>query len=64
MSFPKRYLGDGVFIEYDGDALVLTTSDGKHDTNRIVLYPGVHTALVAYVNDVVDAGGVTVESKS
>lgn len=35
----KHYLGDGVFAEFDSDALavILTTEDGISTTNRIVL---------------------------
>jgi len=33
----KRYIGDAVYIEFDGLHIVLTTSDGIRDTNRICL---------------------------
>lgn len=43
------YLGDAVFVDWDGFALVLTTTNGVRVTNRIVLEPEVYTALVRYV---------------
>lgn len=33
----KRYIGDAVFVEFDGYHIVLTTSNGIRDTNRICL---------------------------
>lgn len=50
MAATKDYLGDGVYAEVTeyGD-LVLTTSDGIRDTNRIVLEPEVLAALLRYV---------------
>lgn len=33
----KEYLGDAVFIQYDGFGIELTTSDGIRDTNTIYL---------------------------
>ena len=47
----KEYLGDSVYVEYDGWSLVLTTENGYHDDprNRIVLEPEVYAALARYV---------------
>jgi len=45
----KAYLGDAVYVEFDGFALVLTTEDGIEATNRIVLEHAVYSALVQYV---------------
>ncbi len=41
----KVYLGDGCYAELANDVLVLTTSNGLEDTNRIVLEPEVLVAL-------------------
>lgn len=46
---PKEYLGDAVYVDFDGYDVTLTTEDGYSTTNRIVLEPVVYAALVAYV---------------
>lgn len=33
----KEYLGDAVYVEFDGFGVKLTTSDGISDTNTIVM---------------------------
>ncbi len=45
----KTYLGDGCYVDRDGAMLILTTSDGMRDTNRIAMEPEVYAALLAYV---------------
>lgn len=45
----KRYLGDGVYADYDGFRVVLTTEDGISESNRIYLEPQVWNALRDYV---------------
>ena len=51
MSAPrqKQYIGDGVYVEFDGYDIVLTTEDGISVTNRIVLEFEVLASLLAYV---------------
>lgn len=51
MSQPHRkvYLGDGVYVEFDGHGLVLTTENGIEATNAIYLEPAVYSALTQYV---------------
>lgn len=48
MTMPKEYLGDAVYVEYDGYHIVLTTEDGISTTNRICLDPDVMAALSRY----------------
>ena len=55
MTITKVHLGDGVYVCFDGFALVLTTEDGYHETNRI-FEPAVWEALKVY------ATGLEVES--
>ena len=45
----KAYLGDAVYVDFDGFALWLTTEDGIRETNRICLEPEVYRALTEYV---------------
>lgn len=47
----KRYIGDGVYVDFDGHALVLTTENGVRTTNKIVLEPDVWSALRDYVDE-------------
>lgn len=45
----KLYLGDGVYAEFDGYAIVLTTENGIATTNRIVLEPEVFRLFERWV---------------
>ncbi len=47
----KRYIGDSVYVEFDGFALVLTTENSlpNDPSNRIVLEPEVYEALIKFV---------------
>lgn len=47
----KAYLGDSVYAEWNGYAIVLTTENGYADDprNRIVLEPEVYESLVEFV---------------
>lgn len=46
----KCYIGDSVYVDYDGYALVLTTENGTgQPSNEIVLEPSVYSALVQFV---------------
>lgn len=49
MSPFKQYIGDGVYADFDGYHLVLTTEDGLHVSNRICLEPTVYGQLNRYV---------------
>lgn len=53
----KRYIGDGVYIDFDGYGIVLTTENGIRETNRIVLEPEVYSELMRYVNDLREKAG-------
>ena len=46
----KEYLGDSVYVQFDGYGLVLTTENGEgSSSNVIVLEPEVYVALEGYV---------------
>jgi len=46
----KRYIGDSVYVDFDGWNLVLTTeNDDGPPSNLIVLEPEVYKQLVQYV---------------
>ena len=46
-SEQKQYLGDGVYIYWQGRDVVLTTENGAFTTNTIVLEPEVMVRLIA-----------------
>lgn len=45
----KTYLGDGVYVTWNGYDFTLTTENGISVTNTIVLEPAVFLALKAFV---------------
>lgn len=45
----KVYLGDGVYGQFDGDQIILTTENGVVTTNTIVLDAHVTAALIVYI---------------
>lgn len=44
----ETYLGDAVYAGFDGNYVVLKTSNGMSTTNKIYLEPEVMNALVRY----------------
>lgn len=49
----KQYLGDSVYVNFDGGVLELTTENGlpSDPSNLIILELKVYEALVKYVDD-------------
>lgn len=47
----KQYLGDGVYVDFDGYMLILTTEDGIRVLNKIYLEPAVYENLIRYVEE-------------
>mgnify|MGYP001612775340 CR=1 FL=1 len=45
----KQYLGDAVYVDFDGWHVVLTTENGRSVENTIFLEPSVLAALNDYV---------------
>ncbi len=45
----KHYLGDGVYAEWDGQQIILTTSNGLATLDTIYLEPSVYNNLVFFV---------------
>ena len=48
MDSNKVYLGDGVYISFDGYGFMLTVEDGMSVTGRVYLEPEVWRALQLY----------------
>ncbi len=51
----KRYIGDGVYVQYHGPGILLTTEDGIRTTNTIVLEPEVLYELERFIVQVKEA---------
>jgi hypothetical protein len=47
----KEYIGDGVYVDFDGYNIVLTTENGISVTNTIVLDPTVIKSMLTYIKD-------------
>jgi hypothetical protein len=47
----KTYLGDGLYVDFDGYQLVLTAENGEKVTNVVYLEPQVYIALTEYVKE-------------
>lgn len=45
----KTYIGDGVYVEFDGYQLIVTTENGISVTNLIVIEPQIWSSLQHYV---------------
>jgi hypothetical protein len=50
----KKYLGDGVYVEYDGYGLILTTEGGMGLNNKIYLESEVIGALKKFSDEVAE----------
>lgn len=50
----KQYLGDAVYIKFDGSGFTLTTENGEHETNTIYLEQEVIEALKLYVKETLE----------
>lgn len=48
---PRRYLGDGVYVEHDGYSVVLVTHDGVEDTNTVILDDYTLVSLVQWLKE-------------
>lgn len=48
-SQEREYLGDGLYVEFDGYQLKLSASNGMFDHDTVYLEPGVLRALIAYI---------------
>lgn len=51
----KQYLGDGVYVGFDGFVLVLSAENGVHATDTIYLEPQVLESLVLYIDELKQA---------
>jgi hypothetical protein len=48
----QHYLGDGLYVKWEGPDLVLYTSNGIEVTNTVVLEPSVLKALMAFLDSI------------
>lgn len=59
----KEYLGDSVYVAFDGYGIVLTTENGLGASNTIVLEPDVIRALEKYISRLKDNRGRQVKEE-
>lgn len=55
MTIKKDYMGDGVYANFDGFGIILTTENGAYATNTIYLEPQVMKALLGFAERVAAA---------
>ena len=48
---PEIYLGDGVYVEFDGFGIILKANDHRNPTDTIALEPEVFNSLVRWVKN-------------
>lgn len=46
---PKEYLGDGLYVHFDGYQVVLSAFNGIEDTNTVYLDSSVLRAFLEYI---------------
>lgn len=49
MGMSRCYLGDSVYVEYDGYDVIICTNNGRGDENTIYLNPDVIKRLLEYL---------------
>jgi len=49
MPEKRRYIGDGVYADFDGYSIILTVENGVQIAETIYLEPDVYNALTQYV---------------
>lgn len=54
MSILKDYLGDSVYVDFDGFGIIMTTENGAGPTNTIYLEPATLEALDRYKQKLID----------
>jgi hypothetical protein len=59
----KDYIGDGVYVVWDGFTIILTTENGIETTNEIFIEPAVWEALKDYVARLGTAASAEQEKK-
>ena len=52
VSMEKVYLGDSVYVDYDGELFVLTTENGQDVTNEIWLEDKVVASFFRYTKQI------------
>lgn len=45
----QTYLGDGLYAEYNGKRICITTLYGQHTLNEVCLYPGALKAFIGFL---------------
>lgn len=48
----KGYIGDGVYVHYDGHGITLNANDATNPTDSIYLEPEVLSGLIRFVENI------------
>ena len=59
----KTYLGDGVYVEYTEQEIILTTGDGINTTNKIYLDGYILASLLEFIKKVNSERAVITEAE-
>jgi hypothetical protein len=51
MSTKQDYIGDGVYVEYDGFSYILKANDSVFPSDTIVLEPDVFNSLLKFIDN-------------
>jgi len=54
MSTRHMYLGEGIYVKWDGEKFILETFDGLTVNNTITIHPQVMSTFVKFANMVAD----------
>jgi hypothetical protein len=64
VSERKSYLGDSVYVDFDGFSIVLTTENGYEPNNWIYMEPMIVDAFIGYVKRLSEANSAAPDAEA
>jgi hypothetical protein len=64
MDEQKSYLGDSVYADFDGFAIILTTENGYGPNNWIYMEPMIVDAFIGYVKRLSEANSAAPDAET